>query len=68
VSATKRLERQRRLGLGSEAHESCERKYRFPTERRAKIAASNIRAKSGDRMRVYACTYCPGFHLTTERT
>jgi hypothetical protein len=46
--------------------ESCRRKRRFATEREADDAAYLARLQ-GRELRVYRCSWCRGWHLTSRR-
>ncbi len=46
--------------------ETCRQKRRFATEREADDAAYQARLEGRD-LRVYECTWCRGWHLTSKR-
>jgi hypothetical protein len=45
------------------AASSCNRKKRYPSERKAIDAAKFTQIKTGVEMKHYACEFCKGFHV-----
>lgn len=45
---------------------SCYHKKRFKNKEMAQLSIRKIGATGGPRMRVYYCTNCKGFHLTSK--
>lgn len=45
---------------------SCKSKARYKTAQGAGEAARVFTARRGDKLRVYPCQFCQGFHLTKE--
>lgn len=45
---------------------ACHRKHRYGTEEAAHAIAADCFAARGTWLRVYACTTCSGFHLTSK--
>jgi hypothetical protein len=48
-------------------YRECHRKKMFRTPKQARKAANRIYKAGGPKMRVYPCTVCWGYHLTTMR-
>lgn len=42
---------------------SCQRKRRFKYKRVAKATAERLHRTDGDRMEIYKCVYCGGWHV-----
>jgi hypothetical protein len=44
----------------------CERKNRYATEGEARATADHQARKTGKELRVYACMWCRGWHLSSR--
>lgn len=42
---------------------SCSRKIRHESEEDATVARDNLLANTGDKLRVYKCRFCRGYHI-----
>ena len=48
----------------SKVFSECSRKKRYSTKHFANEVAQKVQKRRGDRVRVYECPSCQGFHLT----
>ena len=44
----------------------CERKRRYPTEEEARATADHQARASGRELKVYECSWCRGWHLSSR--
>lgn len=56
--------RQRHRG---EVWSDCGKKARYRDQSEARVIANRLETKRGDKLRVYECPHCHGFHLSKEK-
>ena len=54
-----------KLSLEKLEYGECKRKKRFRDMKEATRISSLIRNTSGQKLRIYECDFCKGFHLTS---
>lgn len=53
-------------GHNADPKRSCEEKARYSTQYAGVIVAQGMFKRHGDKLRVYPCRFCKGFHLTKQ--
>lgn len=50
-----------------EVWSDCGKKNRYRDQSEARLIANKLETKRGDKLRVYECPHCRGFHLAKEK-